>query len=362
MKPSQRYRELVTQAGLVEDSAQALAAERLDGLHARLHEPAENSWWKDLFSRGRKPDPIRGIYFWGGVGRGKTLLMDLFYQTLPVELARRQHFHSFMNRIHAELGKLRNTPEPLARVAAGIAAESRVLCLDEFVIIDIGDAMIMAGLLRALFDRGVVLVTTSNAAPDDLYRDGLQRARFLPAIELLKNSCEVFNLDSGQDYRLRFLQQTDLYRVPHDARAEQGLQAYLDAHTVALADDAGELRINDRVLVPRCYAEDTVWFDFAELCESARSQNDYLELARRFSTLILSGIRRMSRDDDDVARRFVLLIDVLYDHRVKLICTAAAQPDELYTGKRLRFEFERTASRLIEMQSTEYLGEAHASH
>lgn len=360
MKPSQKYQELMLQTGFVTDSAQQHAVALLDDLFTRLVSSRRQGWWQGLFTARSQWPSLNGIYFWGGVGRGKTLLMDLFYQSLPAHIAsERIHFHSFMNLIHDELKKHNNVSQPLQKVAAGIAQRVRVLCLDEFVIIDIGDAMIMAGLLDSLFEAGVVLVTTSNAAPQDLYRDGLQRARFLPAIDLICRHCEVHNLDGEQDYRLRFLQQTDLYSVPHGKRTEQAIRAYLDQHVSPVQAEQSELNINGRVLAHQFCAEDTVWFSFQQLCETSRSQNDYLELARFFSTLILTDIRQMSDADDDVARRFVLLIDVLYDHHVKLICSAAVLPDALYTGKRLGFEFERTVSRLLEMQSNDYLAGAH---
>jgi cell division protein ZapE len=349
------------QAGFVIDPAQQCSVVLLDGLYQRVVEARPTSWWRGLLSRHDKWSKIKGLYFWGGVGRGKTLLMDIFYQSLPAEVpSERTHFHSFMNRVHASLQQHGNIENPLQQVARDIAAKTRVLCLDEFVIIDIGDAMIMAGLLEALFAERVVLVTTSNAAPGNLYHDGLQRARFQPAIDLIARNCDVVNLDGDQDYRLRFLQQTDLYSVPHNAENESRIRDYLDQHVAPMQTQQQELNINGRVLAHQYCAEDTVWFSFAQLCETTRSQNDYLELARFFNTLILTDIRQMDKSSDDVARRFVLLIDVLYDHHVKLICSAADRPDQLYLGKRLRFEFERTASRLIEMQSQEYLAQAHS--
>ncbi len=362
MKPSQRYRALIEQPGFVADAMQQRSAAVLDELLARLLASTRTSWWRGLVDKRRWPK-TRGLYFWGGVGRGKTLLMDLFFQSLPPEVpGERIHFHRFMNDVNRALQGHRHQQEPLRRVAAEIAQRSRVLCLDEFVIIDIGDAMIMAGLLEALFAEGVVLVTTSNAAPQELYRDGLQRARFLPAIDLICEHCDVVNLDGDEDYRLRFLRQTEIYSVPHGDATDTAIRAHLEKHVAPVQSEAQVLKINGRVMAPRFCAKDTVWFNFAELCETMRSQNDYLELARFFNTLILTDIRQMGAADDDIARRFVLLVDVLYDHRVKLICSAAESPDQLYTGKRLEFEFERTASRLIEMQSAEYLGEAHALH
>lgn len=349
------------QPGYVVDTAQQHSVVLLDDLYQRVAYARPSSWWRGLLAKQGRWPKVKGLYFWGGVGRGKTLLMDIFYQSLSADVAsERTHFHSFMNRIHASLQQQGNVENPLQQVAQGIAAKTRVLCLDEFVIIDIGDAMIMAGLLEALFAEGVVLVTTSNAAPGNLYHDGLQRVRFLPAIELITRHCDVVNLDGLQDYRLRFLQQTDLYSVPHSTEIESTIRNYLDQHVVPIQTQQQELSINGRVVEHQYCAEDTVWFNFAQLCETTRSQNDYLELARFFNTLILTDIRQMDKADDDVARRFVLLIDVLYDHHVKLICSAAMTPDQLYLGNRLRFEFERTASRLIEMQSQEYLSQAHS--
>ena len=349
------------QAGFIVDTAQQRSVALLDDLYQRVLDGPPQNWWQSLLSKRGKWSRIKGLYFWGGVGRGKTLLMDIFYQSLPAEVpGERAHFHSFMNRVHALLQQHGNIENPLRQVARDIAAKTRVLCLDEFVIIDIGDAMIMAGLLEALFAEGVVLVTTSNAEPGNLYHNGLQRARFLPAIDLISRNCDVVNLDGDHDYRLRFLQQTDLYSVPHNAEIESSIRDYLDQHVAPIQARQQELNINGRVLAHQYCAEDTVWFSFAELCETTRSQNDYLELARFFNTLILTDIGQMDKSSDDVARRFVLLIDVLYDHHVKLICSAAARPDQLYLGKRLKFEFERTASRLIEMQSQEYLAQAHS--
>ena len=360
MKPSQKYQQLMRQSGFETDVAQQQAIGLLDDLFDRVLKVAKPGWWRRIISPGAGSQNTCGLYFWGGVGRGKTLLMDIFYQTISERVAcERSHFHSFMNQIHHALKQFKNTENPLQQVARDIADRVSVLCLDEFVIIDIADAMIMSALLESLFERGVVLVTTSNAAPENLYKDGLQRARFLPAIDLITQYCQVENLDGGEDYRLRFLQKTDLYTVPHNALTLANIEQYLAEHVTPTQSRQQNLLINGRELNYQYCAEDTVWFSFSELCETNRSQNDYLELARFFNTLILTDIRQMDSQSDDVARRFVLLIDVLYDHHVKLICSAAAAPGELYLGKRLGFEFERTASRLIEMQSQEYLAGAH---
>ena len=361
MKPSQKYQSLLRQPGFESDTSQQQAVTLLDNLYQQVMNLDDNSGWRNWLSRPSRPTAIRGLYFWGGVGRGKTMLMDLFYQALAKDIkCQRTHFHSFMNQIHASLRHKKNVEKPLRAIAQDIAANVQLLCLDEFVIIDIGDAMIIAGLLETLFAEGVVLVTTSNAAPQDLYRDGLQRARFLPAIDLIQRHCQVIQLDGGEDYRLRFLQQTDLYSVPHDDASEKRIRAYMDHQVSAQQTEQRELVVNGRVLAHHFCAGDTVWFSFAELCETTRSQNDYLELARLFNTIIVTEIRQMDKTRDDVARRFVLLIDVLYDHHVKLICSAEVSPDQLYLGSRLSFEFERTVSRLLEMQSSEYLAQAHS--
>ena len=361
MKPSQIYQSLLSQPGFLPDTAQQQAVDLLDHLYQQVTNASNHNGWRSWFSRRSQPTALRGLYFWGGVGRGKTMLMDLFYQALSTDIrCQRIHFHSFMNQIHASLRQKKKLEKPLRAIAQDISAKVQLLCLDEFVIIDIGDAMIMAGLLETLFAEGVVLVTTSNAAPQDLYRDGLQRVRFIPAIDLIQRHCQVVQLDGGEDYRLRFLQQTDLYSVPHDEATEMRIRAYMDQQVSAQQTQQRDLIVNGRKLTHHFCAGDTVWFSFAELCETTRSQTDYLELARFFNTIILTEIHQMDKACDDVARRFVLLIDVLYDHHVKLICSAEVSPDQLYLGSRLSFEFESTVSRLLEMQSSEYLAQAHS--
>ncbi len=362
MKPSEKYHKVILQSGYDKDPAQQQAILLLDDLSRRMkqiRESTPSSWVKKLFGGIDKKEVINGLYFWGGVGRGKTFLMDIFYQCMPEQRKSRQHFHDFMNQTHRALKKKSNLENPLRVIAEEIAETIDVLCLDEFVINDIGDAMIMAGLLEHLFNSGVVLVTTSNASPRDLYRDGLQRARFLPAIDLICQHCEIFNLDGSKDYRLLGLQQTHLYVVPHSMHAQEDIQRYLDEHVTAIQTSNGSIKINGRDIAFQVCAEDTIWLSFESLCKTTRSQTDYLEIARLFNTLILTDIEVMSEFQDDIARRFVLLIDVIYDHRVKLICTAAASADSLYIGERLSFEFERTSSRLIEMQSLQYLSQEH---
>ena len=364
MNLSNKYLNIMQECGYITDEAQQHALALLDMLQSELvHRLASYPmrWWQKFVPLRNSCNPMRGIYLWGGVGRGKTFLMDIFYQSLPIESKRRVHFHRFMNEVHQSLRQLRGIENPLQHLARELSKKTRVLCLDEFVIIDIADAMIMSGLLEAMFEEGVVLVTTSNNLPQNLYHDGLQRARFLPAIELITQHCEVVNLDGGQDYRLQGLQQTDLYMLPHSAIVLDEINCYLSEHVSPYQTRATTISINDRNLHFQHCAEDTIWFNFEELCKTTRSQSDYLELARMFNTIILTDIEVMSSQSDDVARRFVLLIDVLYDHHVILICSAAVSPEKLYQGKRLTFEFERTTSRLIEMRSQQYLAQAHTS-
>ena len=300
-----------------------------------------------------------GIYLWGGVGGGKTFLMDLFYSSLNIRKKKRIHFHRMMHDIHARLKKLENTEDPLEQIAADIAAETRVLCFDEFFVSDIGDAMILGKLLDGLFRHGVTLVATSNARPADLYRNGLQRKRFLPAIALLEKYTRVVHLDSGTDYRLQLLQQAGTYMTPGGDEATAKLRHYFDEIASGDIIEDHVLQILGRdVQTARC-AKGVAWFDFVDICDGPRSQDDYIEIARWYPTVIVSDIPALNRELENSARRFIALVDEFYDRRVKLIISAAADVDDLYTGERLQFEFQRTASRLVEMQSNDYL---HAEH
>jgi len=300
-----------------------------------------------------------GLYFWGGVGRGKTYLVDTFFDSLPFEEKMRVHFHRFMQRVHDDLRKYDGEKNPLTLVAANLASEIRVLCLDEFFVKDITDAMILAGLLGELFNNGVALVTTSNIVPDGLYENGLQRARFLPAIDLLKQYTEVVNVDSGVDYRLRALEQAEIFHYPLDSAANESLTKSFKS--IALGEGKADvaIEINHRQMKTLRIHEDVVWFDFDELCDGPRSQNDYIELAKEFHTVFLSDVPQMKRDTDDQARRFINLVDEFYDRNVKLIISAEAGIPDLYLGGNLSFEFDRTVSRLLEMQSHEYLAREH---
>jgi len=304
--------------------------------------------------------PMRGLYLWGGVGRGKTFLVDEFFAELPVREKRREHFHRFMQDVHAGLRRHRNLPSPLGRVAADIAAKARLLCIDEFVVGDVADAMVLAALLEALFAGGVTLVATSNLAPSSLYRGGLQRDRFLPAIALIEKHCRVMELDAGVDYRLRRLEKAALWLGPGDADAESRLAAEFER----IADGPGErdqrVQVEGRTIRARREAEDVVWFDFREICEGPRSAADYIEIARCYHTVFVGRVPIMDAAMDDAARRFIAMVDEFYDRGVKLfVSAAAAEPAALYAGERLAFEFRRTASRLTEMQSRKYLARAH---
>ncbi len=359
--PKGRYQQLLAREGIRADPAQASAVEHFQRIHAAL-QPApttQSCWW----TRRREPAPrvVRGLYLWGSVGRGKTMLVDLFCECLPDGLWQRQHFHSFMRAVHAELRTLHGVADPLKAIARRWAGDTRVLCLDEFQVTDITDAMLLARLLRSLLDLGVVLVTTSNEVPDRLYRGGLQRERFLPAIALLKERLEVVELAGDEDYRLRTLTQAATYYVPADTRSQAALAERYAALTKGAACQAGSLEIEGRKLPVQAQTDGVVWFDFQALCGGPRSTLDYIELGRCFHTVLLSNVPLMGDDDNDAARRFVNLLDELYDRSVKLLLSAAAEPAGLYRGTRLVEPFRRTVSRLSEMASHEYLARPHIS-
>lgn len=357
--PSARYAQGVARGDWDDDPAQHPALAVLDRLHATLATPPPRKGLLDaLFGKPVTPGP-RGLYLWGGVGRGKTFLIDLFYAGLPIAEKRRTHFHRFMRDVHERLRTHAGERDPLAVIAREWRAQLRVLVLDEFFVSDIGDAMLLGRLLERLFDEGVALVTSSNAEPSELYKDGLQRARFQPAIALIERHCEVVHLLSDHDYRLRALVRSPVYRAPLD----DGSEAWLDERWHALGGDddhrdAG-IVVEGRRIAVRARTQGMAWFDFAALCEGPRGSADYIEIATEFHTLLLGGIPVFDPRGDDAARRFVTLIDELYDRHVNLVCTADAAPAVLYRGERLVGAFERTASRLIEMQGEEYLAAEH---
>ena len=364
--PLQRYQADLQREGFVEDRAQREAVLALDSLCQDLHaaerqHKARSSlqhWWR---SRRNAPlvEPVKGLYLWGGVGRGKTYLMDTFYDCLPFERKLRVHFHRFMQRVHKELTGLEETSDPLLTIADQLAAEARVICFDEFFVSDIADAMILGGLMEALFEREVSLVATSNIVPDELYMNGLQRQRFLPVIDLVKLHTRVLNVDAGVDYRLRALERAELYHWPLDAEAELSLKRSFESLVPEPGKSWERVEINGRYLSSRWVADDVIWFEFAELCDGPRSQNDYIELARIYHAVLLANVPQMGRRTDDQARRFINMVDEFYDRNVKLVLSAEVALEQLYSGGSLEFEFQRTISRLQEMQSHEYLARSH---
>jgi len=362
MRLRERYeREL--ERGHARDPAQEYVVERLDRLSAALAAAPAHGRWPRLLARlhlaDRRIEPVRGLYLWGGVGRGKTWLMDLFHECLPFPDKLRSHFHRFMHGVHAELATLRGERDPLEHVAARIAGRTRVLCFDELYVSDITDAMILGNLFNELFRRGVTLVATSNSPPQELYRGGLQRQRFLPAIALLETHTEVLHVDGATDYRLRALERAEIYHSPLDNDADRNLQRCFDEMAPEAGGRGARIEVAGRWLRTRARADGIVWFDFAELCGGPRSQADYIELAREYQTVLVSGVPQLDAASDDAARRLISLVDELYDHNVKLIISAAAPLDQLYAGERLAFEFRRCKSRLHEMQSHDYLGRPH---
>ena len=389
--PSAAYAAGVARGDWSDDAAQQPALRELDRLHAALLDPPRRGVFDRLF--GEPPPPPRGLYLWGGVGRGKTFLIDLFFDQLPMEdvsasgrteagisapggagpgsaapstraaLAqagkRRIHFHRFMREVHAQLRAHAGERDPLAAIARAWRKRWRVLVLDEFFVSDIGDAMLLGRLLERLFAEGVVLLTSSNTAPLDLYRDGLQRERFLPAIALLQQHCAIVQLVGATDYRLRALTRSPVYREPLDGSSDAWLMARWQALSAGCAPETEPLLIDGRLVPSRALADGHAWFDFGALCEGPRAAADYIEIATEYHTVLLGGIPAFTGGNDDAARRFITLVDELYDRHVNLVCTAAAAPPKLYAGSRLVGAFERTASRLIEMQSAEYLALEH---
>ena len=349
--------------GWQSDDAQLAAVARLEQLRNELQaQRVELGWLGRLQRRAwpqREQRGPRGIYLWGGVGRGKTLLMDWFYESLRFPRRERTHFYRFMRQVHAGLRDVARREQPLDAVAQRLAQSTRVVCLDEFFVGDIADAMILAGLFEGLFRRGVTLVATSNSPPDELYKDGLQRQRFLPAIALLQSHVDVLHLDGGVDYRLRQLAQAPTYLDSRLADTTEQLRRRFAALAADSAAGPSTLTIEERSIDALATGMEMAWFDFSALCSGPRSANDYIELARMYHTIFISNIPEFTAADEDAARRFIAAIDEFYDRGVKLVVSAAAPPAALYHGERLQFEFQRAASRLIEMQTEKYLAGQH---
>ena len=347
------YQVALSQRGFQADDAQKRAVDRL--------QQAYDDWLQYKGKRANKltrlitrPEVPRGVYMWGGVGRGKSFLMDSFYSVVPVVRKTRLHFHEFMRGVHRQLDELKGIPDPLNEVAKRVAKKYRLICFDEFHVSDVADAMLLYNLLNALFNHGVSFIMTSNYEPDTLYPDGLHRDRMLPTIALIKEKLDVLNVDSGNDYRKRALEQVQAYLTPLSAATDKALRDTF-VRIAETTDEDAHVDIEGRKLKSLRRAGSLIWFDFATLCGGPRSQNDYLEIASRFHTVILSSIPRMSAGMSSEARRFTWLIDVFYDNKVKLIMSAEVEPEQLYTSGTLSNEFHRTVSRIVEMQSKEYM-------
>ncbi|WP_454878872.1 cell division protein ZapE [Serratia inhibens] len=366
LSPLSRYQQALEAGEYQADEVQRQAVTRLEGIYLALQQiPAASvpagglrgkfSRWLGKGDETTSRRPVQGLYMWGGVGRGKTWLMDMFFHSLPGERKLRLHFHRFMLRVHEELTELQGQENPLDIIADGFKAQTDVVCFDEFFVSDITDAMLLATLLQALFARGITLVATSNIPPDDLYRNGLQRARFLPAIALINDYCDVMNVDAGIDYRLRTLTQAHLYLTPLDSQTRDTM----DRMFIKLAGKEGEaapvLQVNHRPLQAIRAVDGVLAVDFHTLCEEPRSQLDYIALSRLYHSVMLYNVQVMGPLKENTARRFLALVDEFYERHVKLVIAAEASMFDIYQGERLKFEYQRCLSRLQEMQSEEYL-------
>lgn len=356
MNVRQYYAQALRERGYQEDAAQRMAIERLQHLYddfLRYQSQRGNR----LMSWLRKPEAPKGVYMWGGVGRGKSFLMDAFFHTVPSKKKARLHFHEFMRGVHQELDQVKGTSNPLDEVASRIADRYNLICFDEFHVSDVADAMILHRLLQALYAHGIAFVMTSNYEPSTLYPDGLHRDRILPAIALIQQRMDVINVDAGNDYRRRELEQVKVYYWPLDAQADVFMGQAFDGLNTTEEVTPPALTLSGRRIKAQRLSRNVAWFDFATLCGGPRSQNDYLDLANRYGVILLSGVPEMGPRQASEARRFTWLVDVLYDHKVKLIISAAVEPEQLYTQGALANEFHRTVSRLVEMQSQAYLDE-----
>lgn len=339
------------------DAAQWQACVELERLWTELAELDKTG--RSLLRVFQRSEPIRGAYLWGGVGRGKTFLMDCFHDALPIERKRRIHFHRFMQSIHRAMRERQGETDPLRLVGREIARDVRLLCLDELHVVDIGDAMIMRNLLSSLFDHGVAVLATSNQHPDELYAHGLQRAQFLPAIELIRQRMTLIHVQGPTDYRLAALERAGVFHLIGSSEAEGALARAFEELAGEPGSANASIEVEDRTIPVRRLAAGVAWFDFEALCDGPRSQADYIELARRFHTVLLSGVPAFQAGDNDRRRRFTWMVDEFYDRRVKLLFSARAAPEQLFARAAGGPEVDRTVSRLIEMQTRRYLGEPH---
>ncbi|SNX45859.1 cell division protein ZapE [Acinetobacter puyangensis] len=357
LSPAMRYQQALDSGQFTPDVEQQKAVQTLDEVWQELMQRYKSS--KKAFRRFRRQTAPDGVYMWGGVGRGKTWLMDQFFDSIPFRRKMRMHFHHFMQHVHRELNKLSGQRNPLDIVADQIYRDAVVICFDEFFVSNVTDAMILGDLFQKLFTRGITLVATSNIAPDGLYKNGIHRDRFLPTIELVKKHCTVLNVDSGVDYRLRLLKQSQLFKSPLNRENEAWIEERFNTLTSTQTVVRESILINQRIVANRAHTEDVLWCDFSELCLKPRSPADFIEIANTYNTVLVSSVPHLTDQLSDGTRRFIYLVDEFYDRRVKLILTSEDSILHLYQGEKLAFEIERTRSRLLEMQSEEYLNTEH---
>ncbi|MEO9300327.1 cell division protein ZapE [Acinetobacter pittii] len=355
--PAERYAEALASGQFMADEAQAQAVQELDRVWKELLNRYKAS--KKAFRRFRRQTSPKGVYMWGGVGRGKTWLMDQFYESVPFRRKTRMHFHHFMQHVHKELNKLSGQRNPLEIVADQIYKDAVVICFDEFFVSNVTDAMILSDLFQKLFVRGVTLIATSNIAPDGLYKNGIHRDRFLPTIEMVKKNCAVLNVDAGVDYRLRVLKQAQLFKSPLTNEAQSWMAERFNALTHTQAHSQEPIVINNRVVETLGHTEDVLWCEFSELCFKPRSPADFIEIANIYNTVLVSNVPHLTDFLSEGTRRFIYLVDEFYDRGVKLLLTSQDSIIDIYQGEKLAFEIERTRSRLLEMQSDEYLHSEH---
>ncbi|KAA8730992.1 AFG1 family ATPase [Acinetobacter qingfengensis] len=357
ISPATRYAQALSSGQFSPDPEQAKAVEALDLVWQELIQRYKSS--KKVFSRFRRQQTPKGVYMWGGVGRGKTWLMDQFYEAIPFRRKMRMHFHHFMQHVHRELNKLSGQRNPLDTVADQIYRDAVIICFDEFFVSNVTDAMILGDLFQKLFNRGITLIATSNIEPDGLYKNGIHRDRFLPTIELVKQNCSVLNVDSGVDYRLRVLKQSQLFKAPLNDQHREWIAERFASLTSAQKVLHEPIHINNRQIEVIAQSDDVLWCEFSELCLKPRSPADFIEIANTYNTVLVSNVPHLHDVINDATRRFIYLVDEFYDRKVKLILTSEDSIIEIYQGERLAFEIERTRSRLLEMQSEEYLNTAH---
>ncbi len=357
VSPAERYSQALSSGQFLPDEAQAQAVQELDRVwHELIHRYKAS---KKAFRRFRRQTAPRGVYMWGGVGRGKTWLMDQFFESIPFRRKLRMHFHHFMQHVHRELNKLSGQRNPLDLVADQIYKDAVIICFDEFFVSNVTDAMILSDLFQKLFQRGITLVATSNIAPDGLYKNGIHRDRFLPTIEMVKKNCVVLNVDAGVDYRLRVLKQAQLFKAPLSHEAQQWIAQRFSALTQTQVQSQESIIINNRIVETIGHTEDVLWCEFSELCLKPRSPSDFIEIANIYNTVLVSNVPHLTDQINDATRRFIYLVDEFYDRGVKLLLTSQDDIINIYHGEKLAFEIERTRSRLLEMQSDEYLHSEH---